>query len=200
MPHRFFTSETHAPTTAVKISRLIFLPGETGHQVGDGLNIMEAKSTLRNVSQRNKQPPMTSVPPAQITRQVRHRGNWPEKLSLGGRWTKPGEERQQPTGIPKEILKNSCTLEDTLAVSAVYCASRTELNTGVNDHVQEISKESSLERVELVVKGVVKLLRSTRIWSTTDHKSTQLSQDVRVSTETRSKIRRKTICHKHLWL
>lgn len=94
----------------------------------------------------------------------------------------PRYERPKPTGILREILKNACSFEDTLAPFGLYSVSSTDLNSKINGCVQVGSTESSGESNELVAEGVVKLLDPRKTCSTIDAMPKNVSQAVRVLT------------------
>lgn len=74
---------------------------------------------------------------------------------------------------------NACTFAEVLTASGMYITASTDLNTIMNGRVQARSTDYSLESMEWVAQGVVKVLRPRRIRFDIDSKLTELSQDVR---------------------
>lgn len=86
----------------------------------------------------------------------------PGRVRFGVQWTTTREERPKSTGTLKKYVKNACIFEDTIAASGVYNTSNTDLDKKINGRVQARSTDTSLERVEQVAHGVVKILKPRR--------------------------------------
>lgn len=161
---------------------VVSLPKEIGlHRVVDS-NTMEARSTLPTVSKPSLHLSKPSVILLHYTGKALHQTSRPRKLLVGVQWTTPREELTQPAVILKEEPKDACTFDDSLVVSVFYSTSGTDINTRINARAQANTIDSSLESMELVARGVTKILRPGSIRFSIDLRQTKSSHDFRFLT------------------
>lgn len=161
---------------------LVSLANEFSQPCWGGTPYYRTLSTLPTVPPPSRRSPGALVVLLKYTRQYLYEAYQTRRTDHQVQMSILRKEHPQPTGILKKNLKNTCTDQNTLVASSVFSTSGTDLNTRINSGVQESSTDSVLQNVELVGHGVVNILRSRTIRSTTDPKPIQSFQNVLVST------------------